>query len=92
MTLRVVFTVHPPRDAMRDPHKIYEVVIEQRGPREELPVRDYDYNIYEHNSMIPEGMAGRAFKVGSGVIKDHTRSDRALELVRRVLEDHCLKA
>jgi len=84
--------VHPPSDARRNPHKIYEVVITQIGPRDELPIRDYDYNIYEHNTFIPEGQAGRVLRVGRGVIKEHTRGDRALELVRRALEDHCLKA
>ena len=91
MTLRVTFTVHPPADAEREPHKIYEVVVSQLGTRENLPVRDYDYSIYEHNTAIPTGMAGRVLRVGNGVIEKHTRSDRALELVRRVLEDHLLK-
>lgn len=91
MTLRVTFMVHPPADALRDPHKIYEVVVAQRGERAELPVRDYDWSIYEHNQAIPTGMAGRVLRVGTGVIEKHTRSDHALELVRRVLEDHLLK-
>lgn len=52
--------------------------------------RNYDYEILEHNDMIPKGMAGSVLMIGRGQVLHHKRGDRALELVRRVLENHLL--
>lgn len=52
--------------------------------------RDYDYRVLEHNHMIPVGQAGNVMIVGTGKILGHRRSLGALELLRRVLEEHVL--
>ncbi len=70
---------------------IYTVKIGQVDTQDRVgDFRDYDYEILEHNDMIPKGMAGSVLVVGRGQVLHHKRGDRALELVRRVLENHLL--
>lgn len=52
--------------------------------------RDYDFRVMAHNHMIRKGEAGNIMVVGHGKILGHRRSLGALELIRRVLEEHVL--
>ncbi len=52
--------------------------------------RDYEYRVLEHNHMLKKGEAGQIMVVGTGKVLGHRRSLGALELLRRVLEEHVL--
>ena len=95
MTLEVTVDIVPFGERVgRRP--IFKVKIErvdhraQRFNSEDDGVRDYTYQILEINDMIPKDQAGHVLVVGRGEIFGHKASDRALELVRRVLEEHVL--
>lgn len=87
MTLEVKLDIIP-FGIRANRHTIFTVKIDRTAQHEDG--RDYDYEILEYNDMIPKGEAGYVLVVGRGEIKGHRSGDRALELVRRVLENHLL--
>lgn len=87
MTLEVKLDIIP-FGIRANRHTIFTVKIDRTA--DHADGRDYDYEILEYNDMIPEGEAGHVLVVGCGEILGHRSGDRALELVRRVLENHLL--
>jgi len=88
--LRMKIEIHPSGDPL-DRKVIHSVDVSQVDEQDRsTDSRDYDYVVLEHNDMIPEGHAGHKMVVGMGKILGHPRRLGALELVRRVLEEHIL--
>ena len=87
VTLEVKFEIIP-FGIRANRHTIHTVKIDRTA--EHADGRDYDYEILEYNDMIPKGEAGHVLVVGRGEVKGHRSGDRALELVRRVLENYLL--
>ncbi len=68
---------------------IYTVKISQVDDQDRSDdFRDYDYEIFLKPHHMTESQTGHV--IGRGKVEGHRRGDLALELVRRVLENHIL--